>query len=73
LISEYTPLKDLSALKYGREMEGIALAFYLEILIKKDVKHREFGLFIHQTKHFLRGITRFFSGIPLLWKRNPRS
>lgn len=29
LIGEYTPPKDLPALKYGREMEAIAKAFYL--------------------------------------------
>lgn len=29
LIGEYTPPKDLPALKYGREMEAIAKVFYL--------------------------------------------
>ena len=39
LIGEYTPPENLPALKYGREMEAIAKAFYLEILKKnhKDV------------------------------------
>ena len=36
LIGEYTPPKDLSALKHGREMEAIVKAFYLEILKKKS-------------------------------------
>jgi len=55
LTGEYTPPKDLPALKYGREMEAIAKAFYLEIFKKnhKDVKYRECGLFIHETKQFL--------------------
>ena len=55
LIGEHTPPKDLPALKYGREMEAIAKAFYLEIFKKnhKDVKYRECGLFIHETKQFL--------------------
>ena len=55
LVSEYTPPKDLPALKHGREMEAIAKAFYLEIFKKnlKDVKYRECGLFIHETKQFL--------------------
>ena len=49
------PPKDLPALKYGREMVTVAKAFYLEILKKnhKDVKYRECGLFIHETKQFL--------------------
>ena len=36
-------------------MEAIAEAFYLEILKKnhKDVKCRECGQFIHETKQFL--------------------
>ena len=48
LIGEHTPPKDLPALKYGREMEAIAKAFYLEIFKKnhKGVKYRECGLFI---------------------------
>ena len=55
LIGEYTPPKDLPALKYGREMETIAKAFYLEIFKKshKDVKYHERGPFIHETKQFL--------------------
>ena len=35
LTGEHTPPGDLPALKYGREMEAIAKAFYLEILKKK--------------------------------------
>jgi len=31
LTGEYTPPKDLPALKYGREMEAVAEEFYLEI------------------------------------------
>ena len=55
LIGEHTPPKDLPALKYGREMEAIAKAFYLEIFKKnhKDVEYSECGLFIHETKQFL--------------------
>lgn len=36
-------------------MEAIAMAFYLEIFKKnhKDVKYRECGQFIHETKQFL--------------------
>ena len=34
LIGEYTPRGELPSLKYGREMEAIAKAFYLEILKK---------------------------------------
>ena len=36
-------------------MKAIAKAFYLEILKKnhKDVKYRECGQFIHETKQFL--------------------
>ena len=37
LIGAHTPPKDLPALKYGREMEAIAKAFYLEIF-KKIIK-----------------------------------
>ena len=36
LIGECTPPGELPALKYGREMEAIAKAFYLEILKKKQ-------------------------------------
>ncbi|KAM7434120.1 hypothetical protein ABFA07_015724 [Porites harrisoni] len=55
LIGEHTPPKDLPALRYGKEMEAIAKAFYFEIFKKnhKDVKYRECGLFIHETKQFL--------------------
>ena len=35
-IGEYTPPKDLPALKYGREMEAIANASYLETFLKKS-------------------------------------
>ena len=35
LIGECTSPKDIPAFKYGREMEAIAKAFYLEILKKK--------------------------------------
>ena len=37
LIDEYTPPGDIPALKYGRGMEAITKAFYLEIL-KKNIK-----------------------------------
>ena len=37
LIGEYTPPGDIPALKYGRGMEVITKAFYLEIL-KKIIK-----------------------------------
>ena len=58
LIGEQTPPKDLPALKYGKEMEAIAKAFYLEIFKKnhKDVKYRERGLFIHETKQKKLGL-----------------
>jgi len=36
LTGEYTPPKDHHALKYGREMEAIAKAFYREILKQKS-------------------------------------
>ena len=55
LIGEHTPPKDLPALKYGREMEAIAKAFYLEIFKKnhKDVQFRECGPFIYETFLFI--------------------
>ena len=55
LIGECAPPRDLPALKYGREMEPVAKAFYLEIFKRnhKDVKYRECGLFIRETKQFL--------------------
>ena len=38
LTGEYTSPKDLPALKHGREMEAIAMAFYLEIFKKNHKK-----------------------------------
>ena len=55
LIGECAPPRDLPALKYGSEIEPVAKAFYLETFKRnhKDVKYRECGLFIHETKQFL--------------------
>ena len=52
LIGAQTPPKDLSPLIYGREME--AIAFYLEIfkINHNDIKYRECGTFVHETKQF---------------------
>ena len=50
-----TPPKNLSALKYGRNMEEVAKQKYVKIFEKEhqSAKHRECGLFISEEDRFL--------------------
>ena len=55
LLGKAKPPTNLPALKYGRDMEPIAVEEFIKYFKKhhKDVSYRECGIFIDKTKQYL--------------------